>query len=87
MVFVPPLAASLDDLKNRITAAVNSLDEDTLRSVWDEFNYHLDVVCASGGGHIEHLQHGLQLTLHNLLHHLLCFIIATPCFPLQNCFG
>ena len=55
IVFVPQLVTSLHDLKNRITAAVNSLDEDTLRSVWDEFNYRLDVVRAAGGGHIEHL--------------------------------
>ena len=41
--------------KAEIVAAVNSLDEDTLRGVWDEFNYRLDVVCAAGGGHIEHL--------------------------------
>ena len=38
-VFVPPLAAGLDYLKSRITTAVNSFDEDTLRGVWDEFNY------------------------------------------------
>jgi hypothetical protein len=54
-VFVPPLATNLDDLKNRITAVVTSVEEDTLRSVWDEFNYRLDVVRAEGGGHIEHL--------------------------------
>jgi hypothetical protein len=54
-VFVPPLATNLDDLKNRITAAVTSVEEHTLRSVWDEFNYRLDVVRAAGGGHIEHL--------------------------------
>jgi hypothetical protein len=39
--FVPPLATNLDDLKNRIMAAVTSVKEDTLRSVWDEFNYRL----------------------------------------------
>jgi hypothetical protein len=38
---VPPLATNLDDLKNRITAAVTSVEEDTLRSVWDEFSYRL----------------------------------------------
>jgi hypothetical protein len=45
----------LDDLKNRITAAVTSEEEDTLRGVWDEFSYRFDVVRAAGGGHIEHL--------------------------------
>jgi hypothetical protein len=29
--------------------------EDTLRRVWDEFSYHVDVVSAAGGGHIERL--------------------------------
>jgi hypothetical protein len=52
---VPPLATNLDYLKNRITVAVTSVEEDTLRSVWDEFKYRLDVVRAAGGGHIEHL--------------------------------
>ena len=55
MVFVPPLATSLDDLKSRITAAVNSFDKNTSRGAWDEFTYRLDVVRAAGGGHIEHL--------------------------------
>jgi hypothetical protein len=45
----------LDALRNRITAAVNSVTEDTLRRVWDEFSYRVDVVRAAGGGHIEHL--------------------------------
>ena len=54
MLFVPPIASCLDDLKIRITAAVTLLDEDTLRCVWDEFNYRLDVVRAAGAGHIEH---------------------------------
>jgi hypothetical protein len=29
-VYVPPLPADLDELRNRITAAVNSVTEDTL---------------------------------------------------------
>jgi len=35
-VYVPPLTADLDELTNRITAAVKSVTEDTLRRVWDE---------------------------------------------------
>jgi len=45
----------LDELTNRITTAVQSVTEDTLRRVWDEFSYRVDVVRAAGGGHIEHL--------------------------------
>ena len=54
-VYVPPLPADLDELTNRITAAVKSVTEDTLRRVWDEFNYRVDVVRAAGEGHIQHL--------------------------------
>jgi len=54
-VYVPPLPADLDELTNRITASVRSVTEDTLRRVWDEFSYRVDVVRAAGGGHIEHL--------------------------------
>ena len=45
----------LTELTNRITAAVKSVTEDTLRRVWDEFSYRVDVVRVAGGGHIEHL--------------------------------
>ena len=54
-VYVPPLPADLDELTNRITAAVKSVTEDTLRRIWDEFSYRVDVVHAAGGEHIEHL--------------------------------
>ena len=53
-VYVPPLPADLCELTNRITAAVKSVTEDTLRRVRDEFSYRVDVR-AAGGGHIEHL--------------------------------
>ena len=53
-VYVPPLPADLDELTNRITAAVKSVTEDTLRRVWDEFSHRVDVR-VTGGGHIEHL--------------------------------
>ena len=54
-VYAPPLPADLDELTNRITAAVKSVTEDTLRSVRDEFSYRVNVVRAAGGGQIEHL--------------------------------
>jgi len=47
-VYVPPLPADLDELTNRITAAVKSVTEDTLRRVWDEFSYRVDVVRLAG---------------------------------------
>lgn len=38
-VFVPPLPADLDKFKNRITAAMKCVTEDTPRHVWNEFSY------------------------------------------------
>jgi hypothetical protein len=54
-VYVPPLPADLDELTNRITAAVKSATEDALRRVWNEFSSRVDVVREAGGGHIQHL--------------------------------
>lgn len=54
-VYVPPLPMNLNELRNRLTAAVNSVTQDILQRVWDEFSYRLDVVRAAGGGHVEHL--------------------------------
>lgn len=50
--------SNLGDLTNRITTAVTSVEDDTLRGVWDELDYHLDVVCKAGGGNIENLLKG-----------------------------
>jgi hypothetical protein len=49
-VYVPSLPTTLDDLKNHITTAVNSVTQDILLRAWNEFNYCLDVTYAAGGG-------------------------------------
>jgi len=49
-VYVPPLPADLDELTNRITAAVKPVTEDTLRRVWDEFSYRVDLSMQQVGG-------------------------------------
>ena len=54
-VFVPPLPVSLHKLKQRITTAVASVDEDMLRSVWTELDYRIDICRLTKGSHIEHL--------------------------------
>ena len=54
-VFVPPLPVSLNELKQRITTAVASFDEDMLRSVWTELDYRIDICRVTKGSHIEHL--------------------------------
>jgi hypothetical protein len=54
-VYVPPLPTNFDDLKHRITTAINSVDRDMLIRAWEEFSYRIDVARAAGGGHIEDL--------------------------------
>ena len=54
-VFVPPLPASLNELKQRITTAVASVDEDMLRSVCTELDYRIDICRVTKGSHTEHL--------------------------------
>ena len=54
-VFVPPLPANLQDLRNRITAAVALVDRDMLTRVWNEMDYSIDICRITKGGYIEHL--------------------------------
>ena len=54
-VFVPPLPVSLNELKEHITTAVASVDEDMIRSVWTELDYSIDICRVTKGSHIEHL--------------------------------
>ena len=54
-VFVPPLPVSLNELKQRITTTVASVDEDMLGSVWTELDYRIDICRVTKGSHIEHL--------------------------------
>ena len=52
---MPPLPANLQDLRNRITAAVALVDRDMLTRVWNEMDYRIDVCRITKGGYIEHL--------------------------------
>jgi len=54
-VFVPPLSANLQDVRNRITAAVALVDRDMLTRVWKEMDYRIDICRNTKGGHVEHL--------------------------------
>ncbi|PSN54080.1 hypothetical protein C0J52_03070 [Blattella germanica] len=53
IVYRPPLPATLDDLQERITGAINSITVDILHRVWSELDYRIDVCRATGGAHIE----------------------------------
>ena len=52
-VYVPPLPETVDELQERITAAVNSVTPDMLQSVWTELDYRIDICRVTRVGHIE----------------------------------
>jgi hypothetical protein len=43
----------LDDLKTRIRNAISAIPADMLHRTWQELEYHLDVLRATKGAHIE----------------------------------
>ena len=55
LVYVPPLAENVNELKQRITIALETVTQDMLHRVWEELDYRLDVCRVTGGAHIEHL--------------------------------
>jgi len=60
-VYVPPLPATVDELQERITAAVKSVTPDMLQRVWPELDYHIDVCRVTRGGHIECVWYHMKL--------------------------
>ena len=53
-----PLPANLQDLRNRITAAVALVDRDMLTRMWNEMDYRIDVCRITKDGQSEHLWGG-----------------------------
>ena len=45
----------MDDLKDRITEVLATIENAMLGRVWQEMDYRLDVCRATNGAHIEHL--------------------------------
>ena len=54
-VYVPPLPASIPELKVRIRTAIETITADMLQTLWDEFDYRVDVCRITKSAHIEHL--------------------------------
>jgi len=54
-VYVPPLPASILELKVRIRTAIETITADMLQTVWNELDYRVDVCRITNGAHIEHL--------------------------------
>jgi len=53
-VYVPPLPASIPELKVRISTAIETITADMLQTVWNEFDYRVNVCRITKGAHIEH---------------------------------
>ena len=54
-VYVPPLSASIPELKVLIRTAIETITTDMLQTVWNELDYRVDVCRITKGAHIEHL--------------------------------
>ena len=54
-VYVLPLPATVDELQERITAALNSVTPDMLQRVWSELDYRIHVCRVTRGGHTEYV--------------------------------
>ena len=54
-VYVPPLPASVPELKVRIRTAIVTITADMLQTVWNELDYRVDVYRTTKCAHIEHL--------------------------------
>jgi len=55
-VYVPPLPASIPELKVRIRTATETITADVLQAVWNEIDCRVDVCGITKGAHIENLQ-------------------------------
>ena len=55
LVYAPPLPVNLKELKQIITAALQTVTQDTMQRVWEELEYRIVVFRFSVGAHIEHL--------------------------------
>ena len=53
MVYVLPLPANVNELKQRITIALETVTQEMLHGVWEELDYRLDVCQVTGGAHID----------------------------------
>jgi hypothetical protein len=54
-VYVPPLPASILELKVRIRTAIETITAEMLQTVWNEQDYRVDVCRITKGAHIEYL--------------------------------
>jgi len=64
-VYVPPLPASIPDLKVRIRTAIETIAADMLQTVWNELDYRVDVCRITKGVHVTYVTKTLNVVLLN----------------------
>jgi hypothetical protein len=57
---VPNSGGHINDLKDRIKAAIATVDDDMLNRTWMELEYRLDIVRVTNGAHVECVQYSEQ---------------------------
>jgi len=87
-VYVPPLTASIPELKVQIRSAIETITADILQTLWNELDYHVEVCRITKGAYIEHL-YGIVLLnkkIHILLSQVYCVrrVVKTPTIISNN---
>jgi len=54
-VYIPPLPASIPELKVRTRTTIENITADMLQTVWNEIDFRVDICRITKGAHIEHL--------------------------------
>jgi hypothetical protein len=54
-VYIPPMPADFQELRDRIVNAIDLIHVTLLGELWVELEYRLDVCCMTKGSNIEHL--------------------------------
>jgi len=54
-LYVPPLPASIPELKVRIRTAIETITADILQTVWNKLGYRVDVCGITKSARIDHL--------------------------------
>ena len=54
-VYIPPLPASIPELKVRIRTAIETITADMLQTVCNELDYRVGICRITKGAHTEHL--------------------------------
>ena len=60
LVFVPPLPANIEEMKQRITAALETVTEDMLQQIGHELEYRLDVCTVTQAALILNIDENLS---------------------------